>query len=202
VVTVLVIGLTGGIASGKSTIAQQLSELGAAVLDADALGHEVYQPERPAWHALREAFGPKIIGPEGEIDRKRLGSLVFADPQAMRRLTDVVWPIMKAEMAERLRQLRGERTGIVVLEAAVLLEAGWDDLVDEVWVAVVAPAVAVERLVQRTGVTATEAWARLAAQMSNSERVERADVVIENNGGLMELRKRVDECWEQVLQRA
>ena len=202
VVTVLVIGLTGGIASGKSTAAQQLSELGATVLDADVLGHEVYKPGRPAWRKIVAAFGEGIRGPAGEIDRKRLGALVFGDPQAMQRLTGIVWPVMKREMAQRLRRLAEAGTPIVVLEAAVLLEAGWDDLVNEVWALSVSPEVAASRLVERTGISLIEANKRLAAQMSNDERVRKADVIIENNGTLADLRERVASCWQQLLLRA
>jgi dephospho-CoA kinase len=202
VVTVLVIGLTGGIASGKSTAAQQLSELGATVLDADVLGHEVYKPGRPAWRKIVAAFGKGIRGPADEIDRKRLGALVFGDPQAMQRLTGIVWPVMKREMAQRLRRLAEAGTPIVVLEAAVLLEAGWEDLVDEVWALSVSPEVAASRLVERTGISLTEAHKRLAAQMSNDERGRKANVIIENNGTLADLRERVASCWQQLLLRA
>jgi len=201
VVTVLVIGLTGGIASGKSTVAQQLSELGATVLDADVLGHEVYQPGRPAWQALAMAFGPGILGPAGAIDRKRLGDLVFGDPEAMRRLTGIVWPLMKLEMAERLRQLRERDTNVVVLEAAVLLEAGWEDLVDEVWAVATPAEVAVNRLMERAGISWADASARLEAQMTNAERAARADVLIENAGSLTDLREQVVSRWQQVMLR-
>ena len=201
VVTVLVIGLTGGIASGKSTVAQQLSELGATVVDADALGHEVYEPGRPAWQALVSTFGRGILGPGDEIDRKRLGALVFGDSEAMKRLTGIVWPLMKAAMTERLEQLRVAGSRIVVLEAAVLLEAGWEDLVDEVWAVSTPAEIAVQRLVQRTPISESDARARLQAQMQNDERAARADVVIENAGAPAELRAQVASRWQQVMQR-
>jgi len=200
-VTVLVIGLTGGIASGKSTVAQQLSELGATVLDADVLGHEVYQSGRPAWRALIGAFGPGILGRDDAIDRKRLGALVFGDPGAMRRLTEIVWPLMKLEMAEQLRRLRKLDTDVVVLEAAVLLEAGWEDLVDEVWAVATPAEVAVNRLMERAGISWADASARLEAQMTNAERAARADVLIENAGSLTDLREQVVSRWQQVMLR-
>jgi dephospho-CoA kinase len=202
VVTVLVIGLTGGIASGKSTVARQLAQLGATALDADALGHEVYRSGRPAWHQLVDAFGSEIVDADGQIDRRRLGALVFTEPAAMKRLTDIVWPLMKQEMAGRLNRLRELDTRIVVVEAAVLLEAGWQELVDEVWAVATSPQTAVSRLVQRTGASEDEARSRLAAQMNNEQRAARADVVIENNGDVEDLNRRVYAEWQKLLERA
>lgn len=197
-----VIGLTGGIASGKSAVSRLLRDRGAAVVDADVLGHEIYQAGRPAWQALVEAFGRDIIGDDGQIDRGRLGALVFGDRAAMKRLTDIVWPLMKLEMLERLESLRGLGARVVVLEAAVLIEAGWQDLVDEVWAVVVPADLAVKRLVQRNGFGEKEARARLAAQIENSERVAHAEVVVDNSGSLEDLTNQVHSLWQQVLERA
>jgi dephospho-CoA kinase len=202
VTSVLVIGLTGGIASGKSTIASLLSGRGAVVLDADALGHEVYRPGLPAWRAILDTFGEDLAGPDAAIDRRKLGALVFGDPLAMRRLTGIVWPAMKTEMRRRLAELLDAGVRVVVLEAAVLLEAGWQDLVDEVWVVRVPAAVAVARLTLRNGLSEEAARARLAAQMTNDERAARADVVIDNSGSIEELSKHIDALWDGVLQRA
>jgi len=199
---VLVIGLTGGIAGGKSTVAVMLAERGATVLDADALGHEMYEPGLPAWRSVLETFGAEIAGAGGIIDRGKLASLVFNDPAAMRRLTDIVWPLMKAEMRARLAACESSRARVAVVEAAVLLEANWDELVDEVWAVVVPPEIAVARLRQRSGLSEAEARARLAAQMTNDERAARADLVIDNSGSIQELSRRVDALWEDVLQRA
>lgn len=196
------IGLTGGIASGKTTVSRMLAERGATVIDADVLGHEIYRPGMPAWDALIESFGCEILGAGGQIDRRKLGALVFGDPEAMRRLTAIVWPLMKVEMQRDLARLRELGTRIVVLEAAVLIEAGWQDLVDEVWTAAVPPHVAVGRLVERNGIAAGEAWKRLAAQISNNERIAHADVVIDNSGRPEELSRQVDALWQQVLRRA
>ena len=196
-----VIGLTGGIASGKSVVSRLLADRGAVVVDADALGHEIYTAGRPAWRELVEAFGRQIVGPDGQIDRGRLGRLVFADSAAMQRLRAIVWPLMKQEMRGRLGQLGHQGVRVVVLEAAVLVEAGWQDLVDEVWTVSVPPDVAVLRLAQRNGLSEVEARARLAAQIDNREREAHADVVIENTGSLEDLEVRVDARWQQFLQR-
>ena len=201
-VIVLVIGLTGGIASGKSTAARQLAELGATVVDADILGHEIYQPGRTAWQQLVAAFGRGILGPGQEIDRRRLGSLVFGDPEAMKRLTGIVWPLMKVEMTGRLRRLADEGTRFLVLEAAVLLEAGWDDLADEVWTVTVSPNIAAARLIERTGASLAEAERRIATQMSNAERSARADVVIDNDGTAAEFGEKIEACWRRLMLRS
>lgn len=202
VTIVLVIGLTGGIASGKSTVARLLADRGATVIDADVLGHEVYRPGTPVWQALLQAFGSETAGQDGAIDRRRLGAIVFSDQAAMQRLTAIVWPAIKDEMQKRLERCREAEDRVVVVEAAVLLEAGWQDLVDEVWVTVAEPDVAVARLMQRSGLSRPEANARLASQTTNDERVARSDFVIRNNGSIEELAKQVDALWTGVLKRA
>jgi phosphopantetheine adenylyltransferase/dephospho-CoA kinase len=199
---VLVIGLTGGIGSGKSTVAELLEEHGAAVLDADKLGHEIYEPGRPAWTKVLEAFGPEISSAHGYINRKILASLVFGDVAAMKRLTDIVWPLMKAEMRNRLELLRFDGARIVVLEAAVLLEAHWEDVVDEVWVVSIPPEVAVSRLVSRGKISEDEAWARVAAQMTNAERTVHAGIVLDNSGDYEALSRQVDALWQSAVRRA
>jgi dephospho-CoA kinase len=199
---VLVIGLTGGIASGKSTVAELLGRHGAIVLDADLLGHEVYKPYQPAWRAILDEFGEELAGGDGQIDRRKLASVVFTDSAAMKRLTDIVWPLMKTEMSNRLALCASNGSRVAVLEAAVLLEAGWDDLVDEVWVVMTPPEIAIARLIERSGFTDADARSRLAAQMTNDERAARADLVIENSGGVELLSKRVDALWEDALRRA
>ncbi len=196
------IGLTGGIASGKSVISSLLAERGAVIIDADRLGHESYRAGTEAFRRVVEAFGEDIVGPDGEIDRKRLGAKVFGDPSARKRLEAIVWPAIREMARERIEAERRRGSPVVVLEAAVLLEAGWQDLVDEVWVAEAAPETAIERLASRNGLSREQAEARLRAQLSNDERRRHADVVIENNGTLEDLRRRVDEAWARLRERA
>lgn len=198
----LVIGLTGGIASGKSTVAQRLRDHGATVIDADLVGHEMYQPHSPAWAALIETFGPEIVGAEQTIDRRVLGGIVFGDADQMKKLTDILWPQMKQVMRERLADLERADTKVAVLEAAVLIEASWQDLVGEIWATVVSPDVAVARLRQRNGLSEEQARARLASQISNEERSGRADIVIDNSGSVEDLDLRVASLWQEALQRA
>jgi len=194
----VVIGLTGGIASGKSVVSQMLAEHGALVIDADKVGHEAYAPGSGCYEAVIEAFGRDIAGEGGEIDRTALGAKVFGNPAERKRLEGIVWPWMRETMEGRLAGLRAEGVPVVVLEAAVLIEAGWIPIVDQVWLVLVSPGVARERIMSRNGLTAEQADARINAQLTNAERRKHAQVVIDNGGTLAELRVRVDGEWERL----
>jgi dephospho-CoA kinase len=193
-----VIGLTGGIASGKSVVSEMLAARGAHVMDADKLGHEAYAPASACFDAVVDAFGRDVVAADGTIDRKALGAKVFGDPAQRRRLEGIVWPWMRGEMERRLDALREQRTPVVVLEAAVLIEADWVPLVDEVWVVTVPPALARDRIISRNGLSPEQAEARIAAQLSNEERARHADVIIENSGTLDELERRVAAEWDRL----
>lgn len=190
--------MTGGIASGKSLVSRWLAERGAAVIDADKVGHESYRRGTAAYDALVATFGDEIVGADGEIDRKVLGPRVFADPMARKRLEAIVWPAMRRMMEERLTELRAAGTKIAVLEAALLIEADWLPLVDEVWLVTASPETVRQRLIQRNGLTPEQADARIGAQLSNEERRPYADVVIENDGTVEELRHAVDAAWDRL----
>ena len=196
-----VIGLTGGIASGKSVVSQLLAERGAVIIDADKLGHESYRPGTETFEALVREFGPDIAGPDGEIDRRALGAKVFADPEARRKLNEIVWPAIKRLARERIVPLRGQGVPVVVLEAAVLIEAEWFDLVDDVWLVVTSPEAARRRMMERNGLSAEEADKRIAAQLTNEQRRPRAQVVIENNGSLEDLQRAVDTEWARLQEK-
>lgn len=196
-----VIGLTGGIGSGKSTVAEMLREKGAVILAADQVGHEVYQPGTPAWKEVVEAFGQGVVAPDGTIDRKKLGAIVFSDPQALRRLNAITHPRMKELMRQKLRALEEQGTAVAVLEAALLFDAGWQDLTDEVWVTVAPPEVAARRTAERSGISLEEALARIRAQMSNEERARRSQVVIDTDCTLEETRRQVDRAWSELERR-
>jgi dephospho-CoA kinase len=193
-----VIGLTGGIASGKSLVSQQLAELGATILDADKLGHESYRQGTGTYREVIEAFGQDVVGADGEIDRRALGPKVFGNLDARRRLEAIVWPAIRRLAKERIEALRGEGASVVVLEAAVLIEADWLDIVDEVWLVIVDPAVARQRIVERNGLSTEEADKRIAAQLTNEQRRPYAQVVIENNGTLDDLRAAVHDAWSKL----
>jgi dephospho-CoA kinase len=186
-----VIGLTGGIAAGKSTISDALLESGAAVIDADKVGHEAYLPGTETHHALVASFGGEILADDGQIDRRKLGAIVFSDPAQRQRLQDIVWPRMKEMMRGRLKELAAQDTQVAVIEAAVLLEAGWQDLVDEIWVVQVPESVAMQRLMARNGFSAEDAQSRIRAQLSNEERARQASVVIDNTGTIEDAKTQV-----------
>lgn len=193
-----VIGLTGGIASGKSSVTQIAAELGAHVIDADRLGHRVYEPQTAGFDAVVAAFGPDIVSSDGAIDRRQLGAKVFADPSELKRLTDIVWPeIRRLALEEIDRTLSDDSDTTVVLEAAVLLEAGWNDIVDELWVVTVPRDVAIERAVSRDGVDRDAIEARLDAQLGNEERTAQADVVIDNSGTVDDLANTVKQHFSK-----
>jgi len=194
----LVIGLTGGIASGKSVVSQMLADRGALVIDADKVGHEAYAPGSGCYEAVIEAFGRDIVGPDGQIDRKALGGKVFGNPAERKRLEGIVWPWMRTTMEGRLAGLRAEGIPVVVLEAAVLIEADWIPIVDQVWLVTVSPAIARQRIMSRNGLAAEQADARIAAQLTNAERERHAQVVIDNSASLDDLRRRVDAEWERL----
>ena len=192
----IVIGLTGGIGSGKSEVSRMLKELGAEVIDADLVGHEAYQPHTEAWEAVVAAFGEEIIQPNEEVDRKKLGAIVFSDPEALAYLNSIMHPRMYDMIHERLEGLRTQGTEVAVVEAAILIEAGWTPLADEVWVTDSNEDVVVERVRQRNNLPEDEIRRRIRSQITREERAKHATTVIENNGGRGDLRQRVQEIWD------
>jgi len=193
-----VIGLTGGIGSGKSTVARFLARLGAAVIDMDKVGHEALKPGGEVWERVVSEFGKGIVTAGGDIDRARLGRLVFHHREALGRLNRIIHPTMDKMVRAQLEEYRRRGVKIVVLEAAALLEAGKTSQVDEIWVVTAPEATALKRRVERGGLSEEEAKARLKAQLSNEERIRHADVVIDNGGSLTELKTRVTELWNRL----
>jgi len=194
-----IIGLTGGIGAGKTTVAAILAGLGARVIDADRIGHEVYRPGSAGFARVVEAFGPGVVGADGAIDRRTLGALVFADPAARARLNALVHPLIATEVGGRIAAARAEGfEGPLVVEAAVLLEAGWQSLVDRVWVVSARREDAILRVMATRGLAREEVERRLEAQMSDAERRRQADLVIENDGPPAALRAAVEEAWRTL----
>ncbi len=198
----LTIGLTGGIGTGKSTVAKTLNELGARVLDADKIGHEIYLPGGPAYDNVVAAFGKRILAPDGTIDRKLLGPIVFADPAALKRLTAIVHPRMFARMREMVGDIRsgGERAPIVI-EAAILIEANWMPLFDEIWLVVASRDNVVRRIERDRGLKPEQTEARIRAQLPDDERRRYAALVIDNDGTLDQLRAKLAEVWRAAVER-
>jgi dephospho-CoA kinase len=194
-----VIGLTGGIGAGKSTVTQLLEELGAAVIDADKVGHQIYLPELPAWQEIVATFGRGVLHADRTINRQALGKIVFADPEALRTLNRIVHPKMFERMAELTAELRA-RGGIkaIVIEAAILIEAHWQPLADQIWLVVASEPVVIERLAKQRNLSPEQARTRIAAQLSDEERLKHAQVVIRNDGSLDEVRTAVQLAWDQL----
>ena len=191
------IGLTGGIGSGKSAVSDILRDLGAFVIDADVVAHEVYRPDSDGWREVVEAFGSEVAGPSGEIDRGKLAGIVFGDAAQVERLNRIVHPRTRDLVAERLAQAEKSGEAAVVVEVPLLFEAGWEDMFDEVW-AVTAPGeTAVARVVEARGTDAESARSRMRAQMSNEDRLSRADAAIDNSGSLDDLRASVTAEWDR-----
>ena len=198
----IVIGLTGGIASGKSTAAEQIRKLGGVIIDADRVGHRSYEPGTPGFEKVVNAFGHDTVGKDGLIDRRVLGGKVFGAPQELERLNAILWPEIRRLIAEEIAQIRErDKDSVIVVEAAVLLEAGWQDLCDEVWVLTTAPEAAIERLQSRNGLTRDAALARINAQMSSKDRAARGQVVVDNSGPEQQLIQKIDRAWRVLQQR-
>ena len=198
--SVKVIGLTGGIGSGKSTVARFLEEMGAVTIDLDRVGHEVLK-EAEIRNRLAGEFGRDIMAAGGEIDRAKLGRLVFNDPEALSGLNAIVHPAIDKKVSHLLDGYRRQGQRVVVLEAAAMLEAGRGEDFDELWVTTAPEELALARLSGRTGLSREEALTRLRSQLSNEERVRQADVVIDTDCTLDELKERVAAEWRKLQER-
>lgn len=189
------IGLTGNIATGKSAVAKMLHDLGATVIDADALVHDLQRPGTPTYDAIVAAFGRGILDRAGEIDRKALGSIVFADPNQLRVLESILHP---AVAIESQRRIEAATTRVVVYEAIKLIEAGRAEMCDAIWVVVARPDVQFIRLIQHRHLSEADARQRIKAQSPPSEKLKYATVVIDNSGTLNETRQQVQAAFEAI----
>jgi dephospho-CoA kinase len=195
----LLVGLTGGIGAGKSTVARLLESKGAVVVDTDAVARQVTRPGTPTHAAILDRFGPAIEGPVGEIDRARLADVVFSEPAALSDLNALVHPAVAAAVDDRLAEEAG--AAVVVLEVPLLVEAGWDARTDVVIVVDSPEEVAVRRLVEQRGMPEADVRRRIASQASRAERIAHADIVIANDGSLEDLARRVDQVWAELTTR-
>jgi len=200
----LVIGLTGNIGSGKSTVGHRLESLGAKVIDADQVAREVVQPGTPALKELVRSFGQDILDSKGTLDRKKMGSIVFADPAARARLNEITHPRIKEAISREIAQYSAHAdsctcSGVLVLEAPLLIEVGLHHNVDEIWVVKVDEDEQIERLIERDGLTPVEARRRIAAQLPQEEKLKYARRIIDNSGDPVETQKQVDRHWSDLL---
>lgn len=194
----LVMGVTGGVGTGKSTVAAMLRRRGAAILDADVLAREAVRPGRPAWREIVKVFGAKILKPDGTIDRRRLAARVFGDPQRRRRLEAIVHPRVLRRMGQEIRRLRrGCACCAVVLDVPLLLEAGAHRLADVLVVVTAPAAVQRRRLRKKYGWSNKEIDARRAAQWTLAAKVALADEVIDNSDGVEATRRQVEQLWSK-----
>jgi dephospho-CoA kinase len=193
-----VIGLTGGIGSGKSTVSKFLAELGAVIIDADKIGHESYLPDTETWQKLVKTFGKEILANDNTIDRKKLGTIVFDNPEKLKQFNFIVHPPMFEIARKKIEESRKKQSKIIILDAPILFEANWTPLVDEVWVVVANEATVLRRAVARTGLPEEQIRARINAQMSNEERIKQANAIIRNDGTTEDMRKQVKKLWDNL----
>lgn len=198
----LVVGLTGGIGSGKTTFAAFLAERGAHVIDADQIARDALRPGRPPWHSVVDQFGDEILQAASmEIDRRRLASIVFADPPKLAALNAILHPVVFEHIARTLEQL-SVTDAVVVLDAALIIETGLDDVVDVLIVVVTDDSRREARVMRERGMTLEEVRARMGNQRSAAELKSRADFVVTNDGTLEDLARRADEVWRELAVRA
>jgi len=196
----LKVGLTGGIASGKSTVAQIFASLGAKVLDADEVAREVLLPGQPAWTRLRQAFGKEFFHADGKVKRKLLRKLVFADPEKRSQLNGIVHPEVMREINRRSEVLSSSaQTEVLLVDVPLLLELGVANRFDKIVVVYVGESIQIHRLLQRDGISEEEAAQTLKIQMALNKKVEQADYVIDNSGPLEETLAQVKRVWQELL---
>ena len=204
----IIVGITGGIACGKTTVSERLAEKGAISINADEIGHQLLKADSPVIDDLVNAFGREILEESGDVSRKKLGTIVFEDKSARERLNAILHPLIIQRSRSRARQLVLEDPScVVLLDAPLLIEAGAYDSVDLIVVVTASPETQLQRTLERSHaqnrpLTVSEAQARIDSQMPVSEKVKYADVVIENDGTPEELYEKVDQLWDQLMNRA
>ena len=191
-----VFGVTGNIASGKSTVWRMLEWQGCPVVDADKQAHETYRRGTTVWRGIVDAFGPEVLGTDGEVDRTALGKRVFGDAAAREQLNALVHPATKRRVQRFLAGFRTQGYEWAAVEATLLIEAGWQRMVDRIWLVASPEAIVIDRLKRDRDQTGSESKARIAAQMSAVEKMEHADDIIYNDGSLEFLEARVEQLWQ------
>ncbi len=192
----ILVGLTGGIGAGKSTVSALLADRGAVIIDADAITHELQRPGTPVFDAIVERFGPGVVAASGELDRAALADIVFNDADELAALNAIVHPAVGAEMMARLAA-EAETDHVVVLDVPLLVESGRSDMAGTI-VVDVPPDVALDRLVNQRGVTEDDARARMGRQASREDRLAKADRVVDNRGTRDDLEGQIDDLWAWI----
>jgi len=194
----IVIGVTGNLGSGKSAVCRILAKLGAIIIDADKLAHESYQPHSQTWQELITNFGKDIVKANEEIDRQKLAQIVFSNPAALAKLNQIVHPEAYRIAQKRMEGYRRQGTQAIALEATLLIEAGWMNLVDKLWLVITPPDIAIQRLTKHKKITAAQISARLKSQMPPEEKIKYADEIIYNDSDLNQLEAKVTELWHSL----
>jgi len=198
----LVVGLTGGIVSGKSTVAQMFKALGAIIIDADKIGHEIIVPKKHAWYKIIATFGENILQDNTEIDRKKLGKLVFSNHKMLKKLNEITHPeiekIIKIKIAE-FRKNNRSKQGIMIIDAPLIFEAGTEYLMDKIILVSLEESEQIKRLKHRNNLTREESLCRIKSQMSNNEKAKKADYVINNNQSIKKTEEQVKKIWQEML---
>jgi dephospho-CoA kinase len=194
----MVIGLTGGIASGKSTVSAKLKELGAAIIDVDVLARGVVSKGEIAYNRIVQCFGETILLPSGEINRKRLGSVVFSDKEKLGLLNSITHPEIISRVIDKIQELKAAGEKVIVVDAAILIEMGLHKYVDSVWVVIVEMETQIKRLIERDKFDYKDSENRIRSQFTNEVRKKYADVIIDNNKPLEEVGKKLEELWNNI----
>ncbi len=196
----IVLGITGGIASGKSSVSRILKELGAEIIDADVVAREIVEPGEPALNDIAEAFGRDMIREDGSLDRRKLGRLVFQDPESLRKLNEITHPRILARIRERLDQImqNPSKPELVVIDAAILMDTELVKMVDRVLVVTAPTDLRIKRIMERDGLTLEEAKNRIDSQTPQYILKKHADYVLEADGSLDELRRKVERFWRNI----
>jgi dephospho-CoA kinase len=192
-----IIGLTGGIGSGKSTVAAILKELGATIIDLDKVGHQVLNPGTAGWRETVQAFGQQILSPYGTVDRQKLAQIVFDNPEALQTLNRITHPKIDDEVQSRIRKFEAQGTDVVVIEAALINAVSWASQAAQIWVIKSAKETTLNRLKER-GMNEAESLARMGAQSPAEEYIKQGLIIISNDGTIEELKSKVVKMWKQL----
>jgi len=193
-----ILGLTGNIGSGKSSVGEILRQLGCPVIDADREAHRTYKAGSPTWREIVDAFGRDILTEEGEIDRQIVGRLVFEKPAALARLNTIVHPATRARVERRLTEFQEDGYAWTTVEATLLIESGWQDMVTRLWVVAAPVDLVVARLSISRPLSEEDIRSRISAQMPAEEKMALADEIVYNDGNMDDLRRRVEQLWTEL----
>lgn len=198
-----IIGLTGGIASGKSTVSRALRDLGAIIIDADEVAHTIIEPGKPAWEDIVEHFGSGVLNPDQTIDREKLGAIVFNDPERLQELNQITHPRVGEQFKQMIKNIKNQQSDAVLfIEVPLLYETHMDRICDEIWVVWVDEETQIQRLMKRDGLSREDALKRIDAQMSLDEKARRADFIIDNRFSVEETIESATRYYNNIISKS